>query len=424
MNESQQAQPLAYSARMRVQAQTASHPTVRLASQTRCTVKPDTAMSATRVLHVFKTYYPDSLGGVEQVIRQLSTATAPMSVVNRIFTLSRQASAVPLLHDGPTEVVRAQTHMEIASTPMSCCSFAIFREAVKKADLIHYHYPWPFGDLLHLVAGRGKPAIVTYHSDVVRQRLLMPIYQPLMQRFFANLRAIVPTSPNYLQSSELLQGFRDKTTVIPIGLDEASYPRPTPERVRYWREAVREQFFLFVGVLRYYKGLHILLEACANTDCRVVIVGAGPVEADLKQQATRLGLRNVRFLGAVSDEDKVALLKLCRAVVFPSHLRSEAFGVTLLEGAMFGKPLISSEIGTGSSYVNVDGTTGLVVPPDDPGALRVAMERLERDPALAAQMGMRARKRFEQLFTARRMAESYVGLYQQVLNGTIGLKRD
>jgi glycosyltransferase involved in cell wall biosynthesis len=376
------------------------------------------AMPAMRVLHVFKTYYPDSLGGVEQVIRQLSAATAPMNVTNRIFTLSRHASTVPLLHDGPTEIVRAQAHVEIASTPMSWRSFALFSEAVKKADLIHYHYPWPFGDLLHLTVARAKPAVLTYHSDVVRQRLLMPMYRPLMQRFFANLRAIVPTSPNYLQSSEPLQDYRDKSTVIPIGLDEASYPQPTPARVQYWREQVGEQFFFFVGVLRYYKGLHILLEACANTACRVVIVGAGPVESDLKQQAKRLGLGNVRFLGAVSDEDKVALLKLCRGVVFPSHLRSEAFGVTLLEGAMFRKPLISSEIGTGSSYVNVDGVTGLVVPPNNPVALRQAMEHLDHDCTLAAQMGIQARKRFEELFTARRMAESYVALYRRVLSGS------
>lgn len=369
-----------------------------------------------RVLHVFKTYYPDSLGGVEQVIRQLSTATAQMGISNRIFTLSRQAATAPLLHDGATAIIRAQTTLEVASTPMSWRAVTAFGAEAKQADLIHYHYPWPFGDVLHLFAGHSKPAVLTYHSDVVRQRLMMPLYRPLMRRFFARLRAIVPTSPNYLQSSELLQDYRDKTTVIPIGLDENCYPQPLPDRVQYWRDELGQDFFLFVGVLRYYKGLHILLDACANSSSRVVIVGAGPVEADLKQQAMRLGLTNVRFLGAVADDDKVALLKLCRAVVFPSHLRSEAFGVTLLEGAMYEKPLISSEIGTGSSYVNINGVTGLVVPPNDPAALCAAMHRLDQDSALAKEMGARARERFEKMFTARQMAQSYVALYRRVLD--------
>ena len=372
-----------------------------------------------RVLHVFKTYYPDSFGGVEQVIRQLSAATTHLGLSNRIFTLSRQADITPRLHDGATVIVRAETHYEIASTPMSFGAVSLFAEEVKRADLIHYHYPWPFGDLLHLIGGRGKPAILTYHSDIVRQRVLMHAYKPLMRRFFSSVRAIVPTSPNYLQSSRLLQEYRDKTTVIPIGLDEHSYPRPSGERSHYWQTELGEDFFLFVGVLRYYKGLHILLDACVNNNSRVVIVGAGPVEADLKRQALQLGLTNVTFLGAVSDEDKVALLKLCRAVIFPSHLRSEAFGVTLLEGAMYGKPLISSEIGTGSSYVNIDGVTGLVVPPHDTEALRNAMQQLGSNIEMAAGMGARARQRFEELFTAEKMASAYVDLYRSVL-GEIG----
>ncbi len=368
------------------------------------------------VLHVFKTYFPDSYGGVEQVIRQLSTATNRMGVSNQVFTVSREAGVAPLLHDGATVITRARTHLEVASTPMSFSAIGAFRDVVRHADLIHYHYPWPFGDLLHLAVAQSKPALLTYHSDVVRQRLLMPVYRPLMQRFFSAVRMIVPTSPNYLQSSEVLRAYRDKTAVVPIGLDENSYPQPEQERIEYWRNAVGQDFFLFVGVLRYYKGLHILLDACVNNTSRVVIVGAGPVEMDLKHQAERLGLTNVNFLGAVLDEDKVALLKLCRAVVFPSHLRSEAFGVTLLEGAMYGKPLISSEIGTGSSYVNIDGVTGLVVPPNNPAALRAAMQQFERDKPQAEQMGLRARERFESLFTAQQMAHSYVDLYKRVLD--------
>src|SRR4051812_23759578 len=129
-------------------------------------------------------------------------------------------------------------------------------------------------------------------------------------------------------------------------------------------------------MLRYYKGLHILLEAVQGTGYPVVIVGSGPVERELKEHAARLRLKHIHFPGVLSEEDKVALLRLCYAVAFPSHLRSEAFGISLLEGAMYGKPMISSEIGTGTSYVNEHRHTGLVVPPGDPVAFREAMRRL------------------------------------------------
>lgn len=111
----------------------------------------------------------------------------------------------------------------------------------------------------------------------------------------------------------------------------------------------------------------MLLDALPGTDFRVVIIGSGPVERELRAQAERLKLTNVDFVGPVGDDDKIALLTLCHALTFPSHLRSEAFGISLLEAAMFGKPMISTEIGTGTSYVNVDGETGLVVPASDPG---------------------------------------------------------
>jgi rhamnosyl/mannosyltransferase len=255
---------------------------------------------------------------------------------------------------------------------------------------------------------------VTYHSDIVRQKNLLKLYQPLKHRFLSSVDHIVATSPNYLASSAVLEQYRDKTQVITYGLDKSIYPDPGPDLMAKWRATCGERFFLFVGVLRYYKGLHILLDAARGTDYPVVIVGAGPIEQELKAHAARIGLRNVMFLGALPEADKVALLKLCYAVAFPSHLRSEAFGISLLEGAMYGKPMISSEIGTGTSYINAHGETGLVVPPSDPDAFREAMRTLWNAPEMAREMGLRAEARYRRLFTSEQMAANYVQLYHQM----------
>jgi O-antigen biosynthesis rhamnosyltransferase len=205
--------------------------------------------------------------------------------------------------------------------------------------------------------------------------------------------------------------------VIPIGISESSYPRADEDDVARAQARYGSDFFLFVGVLRYYKGLHVLLEAMQNAPFKVVIVGSGPTEGELKAQARRLGLDNVVFAGQVDDREKMALFRLARAVVFPSHLRSEAFGVTLLEGAMSGRALISTEVGTGTSHVNVDGETGLVVAPGSPAALREALDRLWAQPELAAALGARARARYEQRFTGELMGQRYVDLYRRLLGG-------
>jgi rhamnosyl/mannosyltransferase len=185
-----------------------------------------------------------------------------------------------------------------------------------------------------------------------------------------------------------------------------------------WRKALGPKFFLFIGVLRYYKGLHILMEAAQGTDYPVVIVGAGPIESELKAQAQELGLRNIYFLGFLPEEDKAVLLALCYAVLFPSHLRSEAFGISLLEGAMYGKPMISSEIGTGTTFINIGDETGLVVPPGDSIAMRNAMRYLWDNPSIAADMGRRAEERYWEYFTAEQMVKSYVNLYDDLLQNT------
>lgn len=229
------------------------------------------------------------------------------------------------------------------------------------------------------------------------------------------MKRIVATSPNYLATSDVLAKYKHKVSVIPIGLDKATYPLPPSDILKKWREKLGPKFFLFVGVLRYYKGLHILIEAATGTDYPIVIVGAGPIEDELKQRVAFLGLRNIHFLGYLPDEDKVALLTLCYGVLFPSHLRSEAFGISLLEGAMFGKPMISSEIGTGTTFINITNETGLVVPPSDPVKLRQAMQYLWENQEKAAEMGRRAEVRYWNYFTADQMVNSYVDVYRELI---------
>ncbi|KXU90941.1 glycosyl transferase family 1 [Paraburkholderia monticola] len=364
-----------------------------------------------RVLHFYKTYKPDSMGGVEELIGQICSGAAKQGVISDVLTVSKDTTTVDFgdhLHH------RAKLDIEIASSAFSMAAFKRFSRLAAHADLIHYHFPWPFADIVHFATRVDKPSIVTYHSDIVRQKLLLQVYKPLRDRFLSSVDAIVATSPNYLATSDVLQRYRDKVEVIPIGLDRDSYAPPSEDRLRYWRERVGDKFFLFVGNLRYYKGLHFLFEAMQGAPYPLVVVGRGPMEAELCRQAERLRLRNVHFVGPVGEDDKLALLNLCRALVFPSHLRSEAFGISLLESAMFGRAMVSCEIGTGTSWVNVNGETGFVIRPADPKAIRVAMDRLWTDPELAAQFGVNARLRFDAQFTADKMVDAYVRLYRRL----------
>lgn len=371
-------------------------------------------MKPLRVLHLYRTYFPETQGGLQEAIRQLCLATQEHGVSNTIFALAKHPEPAYLdLPEG--RLVRARSWMEVASCDIGAwAALRRCRAAADENDVIHIHYPWPFADvLLPFIRSRNQPVVVTYHSDIVRQKGLGVLYSPLRRYLLNAASRIVASSPNYAASSQVLQEYKDKQSYIPLclgGIDPSA-----PALCARWEVELGRDFFLFVGVLRYYKGLDILLEAAKRVKAPIVIVGSGPEGERLRNEVKANDLQNVHFLGAVPDEDKHALFALCRAVVFPSHLRSEAFGMTLLEGAQAAKPLISCEIGTGTTWVNLHNETGLVVPPDDADALAGAMNTLAGDDDLCARLGEGAKARWQLHFTPEVVGEAYRGLYDDVL---------
>jgi glycosyltransferase involved in cell wall biosynthesis len=370
------------------------------------------------VLHVYRTYYPDPPGGLQEAIRQIALTTKAFGIESSIFALSPTPDPVEIVRQ-EAKVIRGKSWAAPASCDLGGIStIRHFAELAKSVDIIHYHFPWPFADLMSLLVRPSTPALMTYHSDIVRQRLLGLAYAPLRQTMLASMKAVVATSPVYAKSSPVLSRPRvaDKVRIIPLGIDESSYPAVGDNTIfEDLNLSPAQPYFLFIGVLRYYKGLHSLLSAAGSTRAKIVIAGVGPENDALQQMARQLGLHNVIFAGRISNPAKVALLANCRALVLPSHLRSEAFGMVLVEAAMFGKPMISCEINSGTSFVNKDKETGFVVSPETPDALAYAMNALADDPLLAETYGHAARSRYDALFSANALGQAYSSLYHEIL---------
>ncbi|WED22022.1 glycosyltransferase [Vibrio sp. JC009] len=366
-----------------------------------------------KVLHVYRTCFPETKGGVEQVIRFISTGAQQYGVETKILSLSDEHDKA-FLHDG-SEIILKKKSWEIASNGFSLGLISEFKKLAEWADIIHYHYPWPTGDILNLF-DKNTPSVLTYHSDIVRQKFLKVLYSPLERYFLKHVTRIAPTSPQYVASSKTLSEYKDKIEVIPLGIDPSAYGKCPDELIETWKNSVGDSFFLFVGVLRYYKGLEFLIKAAEINRLPVVIAGDGPLRKELESLVREKGLANVKFVGFISEEDKVALLNLCQAFVFPSHLRSEAFGVSLLEAQLFKKAIISCDVGTGSSYVNIDGETGLVVEKENYQQISDAMITLNENMELRQQLGKNGYERFNNLFTAEILTKSYYKLYTSLLN--------
>lgn len=371
----------------------------------------------TRALHVYRTYFPDPPGGMQEALRQLCLATKACGVANTIFTLSPKPHPSEI-HRPEARVIRSLSWAAPASCDLGGInSLTRFRNLARQSDVLHYLFPWPYADLMRSLTGSGTPAVLTYVSDVVRQRWLGRAYAPLMWRTLRSVKAIVANCPAYVRTSPVLSNpaIRKKVRVIPLGIVEESYPAQGDDSV-FSRLGLEEgePYFLFIGVLRYYKGLHTLIQAARQVKARFVIAGSGPEGERFRALSAQLGTHNVLFAGQVSDAEKVALLKRCRALVLPSHLRSEAYGMVLVEASIFGKPLVSCEIGTGTSFVNAHDESGLVLPPEDDAALANALNTLLIETALADELGRGARARYERLFSGPALGRAYADLFREV----------
>lgn len=370
-----------------------------------------------KVLHVYRTYFPDPPGGGQEAIRQICLGTQALGVENTIFTLSPMPAPKIILRP-EAKVVRCRSWAAPASCDLGGMDAVMtFRALAQQADVIHYLFPWPYADILRFFAPK-KPAVLTYVSDIVRQKWLGALYAPLMWHTLHAVDALVSNAPSYAQTSPVLSHphLQSKITQIPLGIDETSSEATADDTVFERLSIKREEpFMLFLGVLRYYKGVHILLDACRDVSGTVVIAGDGPEMAALKHQAAALNLTNVIFAGRVREGEKVALLKACRGLVLPSHLRSEAYGMVLVEASIQSKPMVSCEIGTGTSFVNLHGETGLVVPPQSPQDLAAAINCLLQDAARAQQFGFAARQRYEQHFSGSALGKKYHQLFQKVI---------
>lgn len=377
-----------------------------------------------RVLHVYRTYFPDAQGGLQEAIRQICIASSSYGVESKVFALSPNPNPVTIqAKEG--QIVRSRSWWAPASCDLGGPdSFNQFNQLAKWADIIHFHFPWPYADVLNLVSGHNKPSLITYHSDIVKQKIANIFYAPLRTYMLNSVDAIVATSPVYAESSPVLEKYlgSSKLKMIPLGIVESQTTAedPTSEEGCLKKFNIDQKpYLLFLGVLRYYKGLHTLVQAAKSIEGTVVIAGAGPEEAPLKKQVSEQGITNIIFTGEVTEPQKNALLKGCIALVLPSHLRSEAFGMVLIEAAIHSKPMISCEIKSGTSYANTHNETGYVIEPENPSQLAQAANALFLDAVQARSFGNNARKRYEELFSGPALGKAYSSLYKNILNKRI-----
>lgn len=375
-------------------------------------------MTSLRVCHLSK-YYPPAAGGIETHVRTLALAQAELGAEVRVFCVNHEGGPTKVERDGPVEVTRFGRWASLAK--IDACPELPGALARVEADVLHMQVPNPTMMLALLAARPRVPLVVTYQSDVIRQRLRAWLFRPFERLAYRRVRAILSTSPGYAAGSPFLRPYADRLDLLPNGLDLAPYHTPSPEH-RAEADRIRRGYagpiWLGCGRMVYYKGFRNAIHALNHVQGTLILIGGGPDRRTLEEEARRLGLGDrVVFPGNLPHYlDLTPYYLAADAFWFPSNARSEAFGLVQVEAMAAGCPVINAAIPhSGVPWVSRHELEGLTVPLDDPVALAAAARRLIEEPGLRDRLVASARERAVAEFDHRLMAGRSLSIYRRVL---------
>lgn len=370
-----------------------------------------------RILQVYKDYFPPVRGGIEGHLNVLTHGLEVRGIKVELL-VSNTCNKFEVQTDDGIKITKVPQITRIASAPLNYNLVYWLRKIGTQFDLLHFHLPNPTAEMSFLISGLRKHTVATYHSDIIRQRRSARLYRPFLKAFLSKIDCIIATSPNYIDSSAILREYRQKCQIVPLGIHISRFNQALAGSLNpaFIRQAYGDRLLLFIGKFRYYKGLNVLLEAMKDVDGKLLLIGEGYLETELKKLTAQNRLENkVSFLGELPDQAVNAFLHACDVFVLPSVERSEAFGIVQLEAMACGKPVISTELGTGTTYINQHRRTGIVVEPNRPDALAWAINFLLDNPELRFQFGQAGLERVQRFFTADRMIDDLISIYETCL---------
>ncbi|MEK6647249.1 MAG: glycosyltransferase [Candidatus Firestonebacteria bacterium] len=364
-----------------------------------------------KVLQINKYYYP-VIGGIENHLKLLCEEISKKIEVSVLVSNIKAKTEVEKYNN--LEIVKIASLGKLFSMPLSP-SFPVWLKKIN-ADILHFHHPFPIGMFSYLIAKPKGKIVLTYHSDIVRQKFTGGLFAPVLNSFMKKADCIIATSPNLIESSPILKNYKEKCRVIPLGIDVEKFKlKQNMEKIHCIQNKFKNKIVLFVGRLIYYKGLEYLIKSIPKINAHFVLIGDGPLKNNLKQIAKDLQVENkITFLESMDEDELISYYWACDLFVLPSIANSEAFGIVQLEAMTCGKPVVSTNLPTGVSFVNLHQKTGLVVTPKNSDALAQAINTLLEREELRKEYGENAKQRVEKEFTKEKMVDRILKLYNEI----------
>lgn len=377
-------------------------------------------MKKIKILEINKAYYPHT-GGIETLVKQYSEELGKYKDIEIRTLVCREGRGKTYSENvNGVRLTRAGSFGTYFSCPLSLSFLRLFRKMSRNADIVHIHVPFPLADLALLLSGYRGKVIVSWHSDVVKQKKLLTLYKPLMKYLLDRADCILVATEGHIKGSEFLPEYSHKCRILPYGITPENYlninKKPFLTEKATNHDSVK---IFFTGRLVYYKGVDILVNAFrkVKNNCELFIAGTGVLEDELKEKVRKYGLNErVHFLGFLPEEQLKQAYADCDIFVLPSVERSEAFGIVQLEAMIYGKPVINTSLPSGVPYVSIHGKTGITVQPKNSRQLAEAINILAKNKKLREKFGKNARERVLENFSEKNIINNLYKIINDEVN--------
>lgn len=329
--------------------------------------------------------YPPEIGGIEVVAEMIAKIAKEMGFRSKVLTFNTERKLKEEHIDG-VEVYRIPINLRFDPIRISFKYRKYFCEVIKDADKIIFHYPSLQPEIDFLLSGHefsnSKTKICFFHAEVSGRGHIGHFYNTIISdRLFREMNKIIVTSPRILETNKVLTKYKDKIEIIPLFVDTNHfYYRELNKRNELLKtlniSQDKAKIVLYVGRFGRYKGLEYLINAFKELpeNYILVMIGKGPKKQDIIHLTKKLGIKDrVVFLENISYDELPKYYSAADVFVLPSIDRGEAFGIVVLEAMACGVPVITTELGTGTTYHNINMQTGLHVMPKDSKALAHAI---------------------------------------------------
>lgn len=362
-------------------------------------------------------FYPVR-GGVEKVMYDLTLGLSARGMDCDMMCVALEGGDSVIHVNRHANLICCRSLAKLAATMISPSMISELNKRCSGYDIIHVHHPDPMACLALFMSGYRGKVVLHWHSDILKQKHLLRFYAPLQNWLIHRADAIVGTTPVYIEESPYLEDVIGKTCCIPIGVSPVPYNKEDVDNILEKYHGKKVIFTL--GRLIEYKGHTTLIEAAGYLpdDCIVLIGGAGPLRPVLEQQIHESGLEHkVMLLGFIDENVLPALYHACDIFCLSSIQKTEAFGIAQIEAMSCAKPVIATNIpGSGVSWVNANGVSGLNVEPGNAREMANAIIKVLSDENVYRSFSENSYRRYRSMFTEEKMIDNCFALYEKIFN--------